>query len=187
MTTRPVASRAESLMGRFGLAQTQLIGMRFAVNVALATTIVWNVLQAVGDRNPIWAIASMVAASDPEPREARRMFRCRLINVAVGSAAGLVFLVVGGRQQWILPVALAVTVLISSYVVRIQTMWRQAPITAAVVIATALKSDSSAIGIVQGLHKVAEVVFGCVTGVTVSLIMSRVWLIHASTDEDTSS
>ena len=163
-------------MRRLGL--TDLVGLRFAVNVALATTITWNVLQAIGDRNPIWAIASMVAASDPQPEEARRMFKCRLINVVVGSAAGFIFLLVGGTQSWILPLAMAATVLVSSYVVRVKTMWRQAPITAAVVIASALTANSSAIGIAQGLHKVAEVVFGCLVGMTVSLVMSKAWLIQ---------
>ena len=160
-----------------------LVGVRFAINVALATTIVWNVLQAIGDKNPIWAIASMIAASDPDPGEARRLFKCRLVNVSVGSAAGLVFLLVGGREHWILPLALATTVLISSYIVRIKTMWRQAPITAAVVIASAITSESSAIGIQQGLHKVAEVVFGCLVGVTISLVMSRLWPIRPSIDQ----
>jgi hypothetical protein len=175
-------SHAEALLNRFGLSSTHLVGLRFAINVALATTIVWNVLHAVGDRNPIWAIASMVAASDPQPEEARRLFKCRLANVAVGSAAGLIFLLVGGAQSWILPVALGATVLVSTYVVRIKTMWRQAPITAAVVIAAAISSESSAIGIQQGLHKVAEVVFGCLVGMTISLVMSRVWLIQPSTE-----
>ena len=170
-------------MKRFDCSHSQLVGLRFAVNVTLATTIVWNVLQAFGDRNPIWALASMVAASDPQPEEARRMFKCRLANVAVGSAAGLIFLLMGGRQNWILPLALGTTVLVSSYVVRIKTMWRQAPITAAVVIAAAITSDSSAIGIAQGLHKVAEVVFGSLAGVTVSLVMSKVWLIQPSAGE----
>ena len=178
--TRPAVRHAEALMNRFGLSQADLVGVRFAINVALATAIVWNVLQAVGDRNPIWAIASMVAASDPEPAEARRMFRSRLANVAVGSAAGLIFLIVGGRQNWVLPLALAATVLVSSYVVRIKTMWRQAPITAAVIIAAAITSDSTAVGIVQGVHKVAEVVFGCLVGITVSLVMSKIWLIKPS-------
>ena len=171
---------AEALMKRLGL--TDLVGLRFAINVALATTITWNVLHAIGDRNPIWAIASMVAASDPQPEEALRMFKCRLINVAVGSAAGFIFLLVGGTQSWILPLAMAATVLVSSYVVRVKTMWRQAPITAAVVIASALTADSSAIGIAQGLHKVAEVVFGCLVGMTVSLVMSKAWLIHPTTE-----
>jgi uncharacterized membrane protein YccC len=168
---------------RFGLSSEHLVGLRFAINVALATTIVWNILQAIGDPNPIWAIASMVAASDPQPEEARRLFKCRLANVSVGSAAGLAFLLVGGRQNWILPLAMAATVLVSSYVVRIKTMWRQAPITAAVVIASAITSDSSAVGIQRGLHKVAEVVFGCLVGMTVSLVMSKVWLIQPSTEE----
>ena len=110
------------------------------------------------------------------------MFKCRLINVAVGSAIGLIFLVVGGTQEWVLPLALAATVLVSTYVVRVKTMWRQAPITAAVVIAAAAANDSSAIGIVQGLHKVAEVVFGCLVGMVVSLAMSKVWLIRTPTE-----
>jgi uncharacterized membrane protein YccC len=169
----------EMLPGR----TSDLVGLRFAINVALATTIVWSVLQAIGDPNPIWAIASMIAASDPQPDEARRMFRCRLVNVSVGGAVGLVFLLVGGREHWILPLALATTVLISSYIVRIKTMWRQAPITAALVIASAITSESSTIGIQQGLHKVAEVVFGCLVGVAVSLIMSRLWLIRPSSDQ----
>ncbi len=180
MRTRPGAAYAEALIKRFGWSEMHLIGLRFAINVALATTIVWNLLQSIGDRNPIWAIASMVAASDPQPVEARRMFTCRLANVAVGSLAGLVFLVVGGAEDWILPLALGVTVLVSSYVVRIKTMWRQAPITAAVVIASAIDSNSAAIGVRQAVHKVAEVVFGCLVGVIVSLIMSRVWLIQPS-------
>ena len=174
----PGARHAEALMRRFGLSHEHLVGIRFAINVALATTIVWHALQAIDDRNPIWAIASMVAASDPQPDEARRMFRCRLINVAVGSAVGLIFLVVGGAEDWTLPLALATTVLFSSYVVGIKTMWRQAPITAAVVIASAIATDSSAVGVMKALHKIAEVVFGSLVGIVVSLVMSKVWLIQ---------
>lgn len=181
--TRLGVRQAEALMRRFGLSHEDLVGLRFAINIGFATTIVWHTLRSIGDSNPIWAIASMVAASDPQPDEARRMFRCRLVNVAVGSAAGLIFLVVGGTEDWVLPLALATTVLVSSYVVRIKTMWRQAPITAAVVIAAAAMNESPAIGIVHGLHKVAEVVFGCLVGMVVSLIMSKVWLIQPPTEE----
>jgi hypothetical protein len=39
------------------------------------------------------------------------------------------------------------------------------------------------VGIVEGLHKVGEVVFGCLVGVGVSVVMSRVWLIQPSTGE----
>jgi uncharacterized membrane protein YccC len=157
------------------LAQHDLLGVRFAVNVFIASAVLWYLLRHVADTNPIWSIASMIAASEPQVKEATRMFRSRLINVLVGCAVGYVFLIVGGAREWKLPVALAVTVLISSYVIHIQTMWRQAPITAAIVIASGLTQHSRLSGIEHGLHKVGEVLLGCLMGLVVSWTMSRVW------------
>ena len=176
--SRSLSAKAEKLAG-LGLSFDHLLGLRFAVNVLLATTIVWFTVREIGDTNPIWAIASMVAAADPQPEEARRLFRSRLINVAVGCAVGFLFLTVGSGRQRMIPVALAVTVLISTYLVRVKTMWRQAPITAAVVIAAGLAGGSATVGIGRGLHKVAEVLFGCVVGILVSWLMSRIWLVRS--------
>jgi len=89
-----------------------VLGIRFAVNVFIASTLVWYALAHIADTNPIWAIASMIAASDPQVKEAVRMFKCRIINVLVGCAIGLIFLAVGGSSEWMLPLALAVAVLI---------------------------------------------------------------------------
>ena len=179
MTAPPAVSRkAEALLERLGLNYDHLLGFRFAVNVFVAATIVWFTLRWIADSNPIWAIASMLAATDPQPGEARRMLRSRLANVLVGCAVGFSLLVVGGRSDWLVPFALAVTVLISTYVVRIKTMWRQAPLTTVVIIAAGLSQGSALAGIEKGLHKVAEVIFGCVTGVLVSLLMSRFWLVR---------
>src|SRR5689334_10888016 len=38
---RPGVRQAEALMKRFGLSPADLLGLRFAINVALATVIVW--------------------------------------------------------------------------------------------------------------------------------------------------
>jgi uncharacterized membrane protein YccC len=160
-----------------GLSYEHIVGLRFAVNVFIATTIVWITLRSVGDTDAIWAIASMVAASDPQPTEAGRMFRSRLINVLVGCVIGMSFLLFGGRNPWMLPLALATAVVICTSLVRVRTMWRQAPITAAIIIAGGLTAQSTEIGFEQGLHKVAEVVFGCFVGVVVSWLMARFWLI----------
>jgi len=54
-------------------------------------------------------------------------------------------------------------------------MWRQAPITAALVIAAGLTHQSKLSGIENGVHKVAEVIFGCVVGLLVSWLMAKVW------------
>jgi uncharacterized membrane protein YccC len=156
--------------------QRDIIGVRFAVNVFIGTTVTWYVLTHIADdENPIWAIASMVAASDPQVKEAVRIFKSRLINVLLGCAVGLIFVVIGGTSEWKLPIALAVTVLLSSYWVQIPTMWRQAPITAAIVIAAGLTDHSKLSGIVHGMHKVVEVIFGCLVGLLVSMLMSKVW------------
>jgi len=66
-------------------------------------------------------------------------------------------------------------VLISSYLLRITTMWRQATITAALVIATGLARESTAAGFQAALLKVAQVLFGCLVGIGVSWLISRAW------------
>lgn len=176
--TRPVARWATAVLHRLGLTVDDLFGFRFAVNVALGTTIVWHSLQAFGERNPIWAIASMIAASEPQPGESWRMFRCRVVNGVIGGAIGLVFLLMNGPAVWVLPIALATTVLLSAYLVRVKTMWRQAPITAAVILAAGITAGSTSAGIERGLLRVAQVIFGCLVGLVVSLVMSKLWLIQ---------
>jgi uncharacterized membrane protein YccC len=155
--------------------EDHLLGVRFALNVFIGTAICWFTLKAFSDGNPIWAIASMIASSDPVWVQAKRTFRGRVLNASIGAVVGLAFIAVGGPREWMLPVALGVTVLLSTYVVRIPVMWRQAPITAAIVIASGVTHHSKLTGLEHGLHKVAEVIFGCLAGVAVSWVMSRVW------------
>lgn len=159
-------------------------GARFAVNVFIAATIVWYVLDKLADVNAIWAIASMVASCDPRADEAARMFRARLINVLVGCGVGFAVLSIGHPHQWKIPLALSMAVLVSTYLVRVQTMWRQAPITAAIVIASGLTAQSKMSGLEHGVHKVAEVIFGCAVGWIVSALMSRVWVIRDANPAD---
>ena len=179
-----LTQKAEGLMDRFDLSYEHLLGIRFAINAFIATTIVWFTLRWLGVGNPIWAIASMVAAADPEPIEARRMFRCRLANVVVGCVVGFGMLLIGDGSDWLIPFALALTVLISSYLIRIKTMWRQAPITAAIVLATGITQGAKAAGVESGLRKVGQVIFGCVVGIVVSWLMSKVWLVKPPPERD---
>ena len=151
------------------------IGVHFAVNIFIATTLLWLVLRAAAGLDPIWAISSMIAASDPNVKQAVRTFWGRITNAALGCATGLVFLVIGGEGAWKLPLALSVTVLLTTYVVRIQTMWRQAPITAALIIAAGLVHHSELTAVEVGLRRVGEVMLGCVVGLAVAWLMSRIW------------
>jgi uncharacterized membrane protein YccC len=150
-------------------------GIHYAVSIFLATAILWLCVHKLAEANPIWAISSMVATSDPLMKTALLTFRSRLINTMVGCAVGLLFIALGGSRVITLPLAMAVAVLLSSYVVRIQTMWRQGPITAAFVIAAGLEHHSRLKGLQAGMHRVSEVIFGCIVGLIAAWFVSIIW------------
>ena len=89
------------------LAKPQdILGIRFALNVSIATAIVWYVLRQHRRHQ-----------SDLGHRVDDRRFRSagdrggthvrsRLINVLVGGVVGLLFLLLGGPAEWTLPLAL---------------------------------------------------------------------------------
>lgn len=152
-----------------------LAGVHFAVNVFIATTLLWLLLRRAADLNPIWAISSMVAASDPRVRQALSTFKGRMTNATVGCGVGLIFLIVGGKHEIALPLALAASVLISTYFVCVQVMWRQAPITTAIVVAAGWTHGSEISALEIGVRRMGEVMLGCVVGVGVSWLMSKLW------------
>lgn len=157
-------------------------GVHYAVNMFVATTVLWVLVREFGDANPIWAISSMVATSDPQVKQALSTFRGRIVNTLLGCAVGLTFVALG-HTQWQLPFAMAATVILSSYFVRVPAMWRQAPITAAIVIAGGLQHHQKLTAVEQGLHRVAEVLFGCVVGILIAWILSRVWPLPTPADD----
>lgn len=154
-------------------------GVHLALNVFVATSLLWIVIQKWAGLNPIWAISAMLASSDPHVSVAFKHVRSRLINAVLGCATGLTFLLlrgaIGGSGHWALPLVLAVTAFISSYIVRVPVMWRQAPITAAIIVASGIEQHSEKLSIEIGLRRVAEVLFGCLLGLAVSWLLSKIW------------
>ena len=161
------------MLARF--VNDNLRGVHYAVNVFIGATAVWLLLRHVAAVNPVYAIASMIAASDPVVTDARRESRTSFINTSVGCAVGLVVLITGGSSEWKLPIAVSIAVLVSSYLVRVANQWRQAPVTAALVIASGLTQSSKMMGVDQGLIRVATVFVGCIVGIVVSWLMSKIW------------
>jgi uncharacterized membrane protein YccC len=157
------------------IAAVNLFGVHLAVNLFIGTTVLWVMIRGHAEIQPIWAISSMIAASEPRVEDALKFFRGRLVNALIGCATGLFILFVGGTSEWKIPLALSVSVLISTYLVRVAVMWRQAPITATIVVASGLTQTSKLIGLHQGLLRVGEVLLGCVVGLLVTFVMSRVW------------
>src|ERR1022692_4531136 len=90
-------------------------GIHYAVSIFIATAVLWVVVHQMAEANPIWAISSMVATSDPVMKQAVLTFRSRIINTLVGCAIGLLFIAVGGTKVITLPLAISAAVLVSSY------------------------------------------------------------------------
>ena len=155
-------------------------GIHYAVSIFVATTVLWIIVRKIGDANPIWSISSMVATSDPQVKQALQTFRGRIINTLLGCGVGLVILAVGHTEMR-LPFGMALTVLLSSYVVRVPTMWRQAPITAAIVIAGSIQHADKLTGVERGVARVGEVLLGCLVGIAVAWLLSRVWPLPETT------
>lgn len=151
-----------------------MLGVRSAINVFVGAVLLWLLIRS-SNTDPIWAISSMIAASEPNVAEALKFFRGRLLNALAGCITGLFILYIGGASEWKIPLALSASVLISAYVIRVPVMWRQAPITATLVVAGGIMDASKIHGAQQGLMRVGHVLLGCVVGLLVSFCMSKLW------------
>jgi len=163
----------ERLLDR--MRRDEFLGVHLAVNIFIGATLLWLLLGVLGGINPIWAIASLVAASDPQVKQAFANFRARLLNAAFGCLVGVAFLLLGSASGWKLPFAMAASALVSVYFVRVPTMWRQCPITAALVVASAVSEHSNIHGLEVGLRRIGEILLGCLFGALVSWAMSKLW------------
>lgn len=162
-------------------------GVHYAVSIFFATALLWFFVHKMAESDPVWAISSMVATSDPMMKQALLILRARITNTLMGCLVGLLFIAIGGDRLIMLPLAMAVTVLLSSYVLRIQTMWRQAPISAAFVIAAGLEYHSRKHGLIAGVRRMCEVLFGCLVGLAVAWLLSVVWPLPEATATDSAA
>ena len=80
-----------------------------------------------------------------------------------------------------MPIAMAITVMLWSHVIRIQTMWRQAPISAAFVISAGLEHHTRHKGLIAGEDRMWEVLAGCIVGIIAAWIVSVIWPLPEAT------
>ena len=157
------------------LLPKDMTGVHYGVRILVGSSLLWLLLSVLADQNPIWAISSMVAVTEPQLQVARSNFRARVENTAVGGLMGLLFLIVAGPRHWLLPLAMTATVFVAIYVVRVQTYWRIAPITAALVMAGSLQKHSRQGGVEVGLRRLAEVILGSAMALAVAFAFAKIW------------
>lgn len=161
-------------MDLFAPLRKNPVGIQYAVRIFVGSTALWLLLGVLAAQNPIWAISSMVAVTDPQLQTARANFWARLANTAIGGVMGVLFLAVAGPRDWVVPIAMAATVLVSSYLIHFQTYWKIAPITAALVMASSLQKHSRLSGEQAALRRLGEVFLGSAMAVVVAFVFSAV-------------
>ena len=83
-----VVPRFEAMKLRQRFSKADLVGVHFALNVFISTTLLWIILHLYARLNPIWAISSMIAASHPDVKQAVKTFWGRITNAAVVVSSG---------------------------------------------------------------------------------------------------
>ena len=130
---------------RFAFPAHNPAGLHYAARIFVGAAALWPLLRLAGDANPIWAVISLIVVIEPQMLPAWRAFLSRIFNTLVGCVVGVLFLLAAGAGDWVLPAAVAVTVLVCTYLVRLPLSWRIAPVTAALVIASG-EAESDAVG-----------------------------------------
>jgi uncharacterized membrane protein YccC len=152
------------------------LALHYAVRIFIGTAFLWILLQRLGDSHAIWAIISMVFVTEPQIKLALENFRHRIYNTAVGCGIGIVSLLVAGPRHWVLPLAIAIAVLLSTRAPDAPASWRVTPIATGIVLTAGLAAQSWAVGLQTALIRAGEVFLGGATAIAIAWVMSLVWM-----------
>jgi uncharacterized membrane protein YccC len=151
-----------------------IAGLRHAFDIFLGTLFLWVFLRGIGDRNPVWAIISFIVVSDPDLQIVWPSFILRFSHTLISCVIAILFLLIFGPVEWILPLALALTVLVCTNLIKTPGSWKIGPSTTALVITSALVEKSSAIGFAQSLRRSEEVVMGSLVALILAWVTSKI-------------
>src|SRR5262245_27065907 len=157
------------------LIRHDAMGLHYAVRICFGTTAVWLLLRSVGDADAIWAVISVILATDPQIQSAVPAFMSRIVNTVIGCTIRLTVLLLSGPEVQVVALALPVAVVVCSYLVRWSSSSRLAPATAGLVIASGVVEQSRISGAEVALHRAGEVVLGCAVAFLVTWCMSKIW------------
>ena len=150
-------------------------GLHHALRICLGTSILWFLLQYIGDTNPLWAIISLVLVTETHLQGTWLNFKARMIHTIIGCIIGFLSLLLFQGQSWTLPMALTATVLVCNYLTHVPLGWRVAPVTAAIIISAGMTQKTAIGGIDVAAHRTIEVLIGSTMALIITWIVSRFW------------
>lgn len=135
-------------------------GLQYAVRIFIGCVIVWFVLYLLHHRNTLWAVISIIVATEPELSAALLAFKSRIVNTFIGCAVGLLFLYLLGPSFGSIVIGIIVSVLICTHIILVPGSWRIAPVTAAIVMTPSVLGGTRAAGLATAIERTEEVLLG---------------------------
>ena len=86
----------------------------FALKIALATLLAWPMLTWLGIEQPVWAVVTIAAVSDPKLAATADLVRDRVSNTLIGCVVALLTVWTVGAHLGSLAAALAVEIIVGS-------------------------------------------------------------------------
>lgn len=144
-------------------------GWRYATRTTLAVLITWLSLRTFGMRDPLWALYSVIVVSEPHVGGAIRLGMERAFATLVGAATGLAAFCVFGHELLALAAAVFSVIVLAAYALHLPGNWKIAPLTAALVVGTALLAQSQtwSAALWPAVLRFLEVLYGIFVAVVV--------------------
>jgi uncharacterized membrane protein YccC len=144
----------------------------YAFRICLGCIIVWLTLNYFHDSKKIWALISVILISDPDFDNVRNSTVSRVINTLTGCILGIFFIYFTGVNFWSLMLAITVAVIISTSFKKYPSSWKLAPVTVAIIMASAISEDSQLKGAMQiAISRTAEVLYGSLIAFLLAFVL----------------
>lgn len=149
------------------------LSLAYGLKIALATLLVWPGLRWLGIEQPVWAIVTIAAVSDPNLDTARTLVVTRVTNTLVGCVVAILTVLVCGATLYSMIAALVLSVILVTSIVNYPSNWRLAPITVAILMGGAVDGPSQAYALHLAWLRASEIISGSLAALLMAWLMTR--------------
>jgi uncharacterized membrane protein YccC len=148
-------------------------GLQYAFRIFVGCVIVWFVLDRLAHHNPLWALISVIIATEPEISAALQAFNSRVLNTLIGCAIGLLFLyLLGPAPIWVL-LGITASIFLCTHLIRVPGSWRVAPVTVAIVMTPSFLGAGKSASLSTAIDRTIEVLLGCMVALLITFVASQ--------------
>jgi len=149
------------------------LSLAYALKIALATLLVWPGLTWLGIPEPVWAVVTIAAVSDPDLSAAKKLVANRVTNTLVGCVVAIWTVVLFGATLYSMIGALAISVILVTSIEHYPANWRLAPITVAILMGGAV-GGSQRVALHLAWLRASEIISGSLAALLMAWVFSSI-------------